>query len=350
MMARYEPAYEMPAATSHTPQHQPRDYRHIEVGPLSGALGAEIGGVDLSALEPHGFEEIHQALLDHQVLVFRDQRLSPDAQASFAERFGPLMRYKFADHLPDNPFVTEIRSEPEDIFNFGGGWHSDSMNFERPPMLTLLYCVESPAVGGDTSFASLYLAWQSLSPGMQRLIRDMHQITATSLSYGSSTAVGTDEFKQQVSTPTKMRPDEEDEEFEHPVVRTHPDTGRLALYLSSAYSARFVSMTRSESLPLMRHLWNRATQPEFTCRVGWKPGTLTMWDNRCCAHYAHNDYPGLRRVMHRVIVQGQRPSLRFPPDTKSAGRSPSSKDVRKTTRSSSSSSSPHVIGVAMKPG
>ena len=275
--------------------------------PLSGALGAELTGVDLNTLNDAVFDEIHQALLDHQVLTFPGQKLTPASQAAFAARFGELMNYRFVEPMSEHPFVTEIRSEPNDRFNFGGGWHTDSMNFEHPPKLTLLNCVETPAVGGDTSFANLHLAWDSLSDGMRRLLRDMRIAAATSLSYGTSTAVGSDDFKQQTSTPTQITTEQEDEEFFHPIARTHPDTQRLALYLCSAYSARFDGTTRTESLPLMRHLWEHAIQPEFTCRVIWKPGTLTIWDNRCCMHYAHNDYPGQVRVMWRVIVEGEKP-------------------------------------------
>ena len=226
--------------------------------------------------------------------------------SSFATRFGPLMTYKFVDPIPEHPHVTEIRSAPEDRFNFGGGWHTDSMNFERPPSLTLLSCREGPAVGGDTSFTNLHMAWDSLSEGMRRLLQDMQMLNATTLSYGASNA-----YKGSIgrmSTAIKISSSDEEEEFPHPIARTHPDTGRQTLYLCSAYSARFVGMTRDESLPLLRYLWDHATQPEFTCRIGWRPGTLTMWDNRCCMHYAHNDYPGQVRAMWRVIVEGERPS------------------------------------------
>ena len=306
-MTTYEPAYQMPVATSHSPQQRPRSFTHIKVRALSGALGAEVSGIDLRSLDDGQFEEVRWALLDHQVLTFPNQSLTLRDQTVFAERFGPLMHYKFVDPLPEHPYVTEIRSEPTDRFNFGGGWHTDSMNFERPPKITVLNCTENPEVGGDTSFANLYLAWDSLSDGMRRLLRDMRVVAATTLSYGTSTAVGSDDFKDRTSTPTQMKPEEEDEEFEHPIARTHPDTNRLALYLCSAYSARFAGMTRTESLPLMRHLWEHAIQPEFTCRVLWQPGTLTLWDNRCCMHYAHNDYPGEVRVMWRVIVEGEKP-------------------------------------------
>ena len=307
-MTTYQMTYKMPEATLHEPQRHPRPYTRVTVRPLSGAIGAQISNVDLGKLDDTAFAEIHQALLDHQVLSFPDQQLTPETQLAFAERFGPLMHYPFANEMPEHPFLTEIRSEPADRFNFGGGWHSDSMNFERPPKITMLYCRVCPEVGGDTSFANLYLAWDSLSDGLKRLLKDMRAMAATSMSYGSSTDVGAEDFKQRVSTPTKMRPEQEDEEFAHPVARTHPETNRTALYVSSAYSARFARMTQAESLPLLKHLWDHAIQPEFTCRVAWRSDTLTLWDNRCCLHYAHNDYSGALRSMWRALVAGDRPT------------------------------------------
>ena len=306
-MTKYQMAYKMPQATLHPPQRQTHDYRHILVRALSGALGAEVAGVDLGKLSDDAFLEIEQALLDHQVLSFPDQALTPQGQLDFAARFGPLMHYPFAAEMASHPYLTEIRSDPSDKFNFGGGWHSDSMNFEVPPKITMLYCRVCPEVGGDTSFSNLYLAWDALSDGLRRLLRDMRAMAATSMSYGSSTDVGQQDFKQRIATPTRMAPEQEDEEYSHPVARTHPQTGRLALYVSSAYSARFQDMTQAESLPLLKYLWELAIQPEFTCRVSWKPDTLTLWDNRCCMHYAHNDYSGAARVMWRALVRGERP-------------------------------------------
>ena len=306
-MSQYEAAYNVPEAVADSLQQQPREYKHFKVRPLSGALGAEITDVSLSSLTATAFQELRQAFSDHLVLTFPGQGLDMHQQVEFAGRFGPLMRYNFVQSVPGHDYVTEIRSAPGDKFNFGGVWHTDSMNFERPPKITLLQCREAPAVGGDTSFANLYLAWETLSVGMQKLLRHMHAVAATSLSYGSSAEHGREDFKQRTATPTQMEANEENDEFEHPVARTHPDTGRLALYLSRDYSAHFVGMTRSESLPLMRYLWEHASQPSLTCRVSWRPETLTMWDNRCCKHYAHNDYPGNVRVMWRTIIEGESP-------------------------------------------
>lgn len=306
-MTTYEMAYTMPTSTLNKPQLTPRNYRSFDVRSLSGALGAEITGLDVKCVSDDAFGELHQALLDHQVLTLPDQTIGPADQIEFARRFGEPMNYDFAAPVESHPLVTELYSRPDDRFNFGGGWHTDSMNFERPPKITMLHCKTAPAVGGDTSFANLYLVWESLSEGFRELLLPLRAVAATSMVYGSSFNVGSDDFNQSSGTPTQIRPEQEDEEFAHPVARVHPETGRVAMYSCAAYSARFEGMTQAESLPLLRQLWERAIQPEFTCRVSWKPGTLTLWDNRCCTHYAHNDYSGQTRVMHRVIVAGEVP-------------------------------------------
>lgn len=307
-MPNYQQTYQMQPAARYAPQQNPGRYDLIEVTPLSGALGARITGIELADMDHAGFDEIHRALVDHLVLTFPDQKLEPGDQIAFARRFGKLMHYPFAKCMAGFPEITELISEPSDVFNFGGSWHTDSPNFERPPKITMTYCVTCPQTGGDTSFANQYLAWETLSDGMRRLLEGLTAMHSTSLSYGSSSHVGKTDVKSHTSTPTAVPTGGDEEEFEHPVGRTHPETGRKALYVCDAYAARFARMTQEESLPLLRHLWAHASLPEFTCRIGWQPGTLTLWDNRCAMHYAHNDYPGEHRVMRRVIIEGERPA------------------------------------------
>lgn len=307
-MPGYQQTYEMQRAAVHPPQQHPGSYDQITVTPLTGALGARVEGIDLADLDDAGFAEVERALVDHLVLTFPGQDLEPAAQVAFARRFGPLMDYPFAKTMAEHPEVTELISEPDDMFNFGGSWHTDSPNFELPPKITMTYCAVAPETGGDTSFANQYLAWETLSDGMRRLLEPMTAMHSTALAYGQDSAVGQTAFKAQTSTPTGIGGNaKHDDEFEHPVARTHPDTGRKALYVCDSYAARFAGMTQEESLPLLRYLWAHAILPEFTCRVHWQAGTLTMWDNRCAMHYAHNDYSGQRRVMRRIIVEGEKP-------------------------------------------
>ena len=300
----YQTTYTIQRATVHPPQQAPGSYERIAVAPSSGALGAEITGVDVRRLDDVGFGEIERAFTDHLVLFIRDQDLDPDQLKTFARRFGPLIRWPYAKPMAGHPEITELRSEPDDVFNFGGSWHQDSMNYERPPKITMLYCVECPPVGGDTSYSNQYLAWEALSDELKANLVDRKAVNSAAKSYGGYS--GSDDFKAQTTTALVFDMAQE-HEAEHPVAQTHPVTGRKALYVNDAFTARFADETEEDSLPLLRELWRHAITPEFTCRFRWQPGTLALWDNRCAMHYAHNDYPGFRRVMRRIVIEGDRP-------------------------------------------
>lgn len=278
-------------------------HRPIEVRPIAGALGAEIDGVDLSAdLSEAAFAEIHRAFLEYLVIFFRGQRLDPGGLAAFARRFGPLASYPFVEPLKDHPKVVEIIKEPEQETNFGGCWHSDTSYLEIPPLGTLLYGRQVPPVGGDTLFANMYLAYDRLSTGMKALLEPLVAV--------NSAARVEDRFRVSHLKDGAMKGrlgEEEAFTAEHPVIRTHPATGRKAIYVNRAHSVRFKGMTEAESAPLLDFLFAHATREEFTCRFRWEEGSLTLWDNRCTQHYPLNDYAGHRRVMQRITVEGERP-------------------------------------------
>jgi len=279
-------------------------YRHIEVEPASGKLGAEVSGIDLARdVDDAVFEEIHRAWLDHRVLFFRDQHLSPADQTRFAERFGELDVYPFIEPLPGHPHVIPIVKEKETKSNFGGGWHSDMSYQERPVMATLLYAIEVPPRGGDTLFADMTSAYESLSPGMKRMLDGLRAVFTASKVHGAGG------LYRSADHPMKMQhdPSREQARFLHPVVRTHPETGRKGLFLDAPHVERFEDMRISESKPLMEWLTAHATAPENTTRFRWRVGSLAVWDNRCVQHYALNDYAGHRRVMHRITVKGDVP-------------------------------------------
>ena len=300
----YRQTYRMQPATAHGPQQAPGRYSRMSVHPVSGALGAEVTGAELNDCDDATFAELEQALTDHLALFVRDQSLEPEHQIALARRFGPPMCWPYAKPLEGHPEITELRSEPGDQYNFGGSWHQDSLNFERPPKITMLYCVECPEVGGDTSFANQYLAWDSLSEELKAKLAPMKAVNSAAKSYAGQ--AGTAEVKDHTATPLTFQMEQE-QEVEHPVALTHPATGRKALFVNNAFTARFSGMSEDESLPLLYELWEHAITPEFTCRFRWRPGTLAIWDNRCTMHYAHNDYAGCRRVMRRIAIEGERP-------------------------------------------
>ncbi len=276
----------------------------LDVEPISGALGAEIHGVDLSAdLSNQAFDEIHQAFLDHKVIFFRQQDLDPHQQIAFARRFGPLSVYPFIEGLPEAPEAFEILKAETDKRNFGGAWHSDMSFTTTPPLGTMLFAQEVPTTGGDTLFANTALAYDALSAGMKDMLDGLTGVYSAALK-GSGGRAAT--FKS-ASAMTAKNMDQVDMGAEHPVVRTHPETGQKALYVGRGHTAGLKDMTEAESRPLIDYLADHCVRPEFTCRFRWRVGSLALWDNRCTMHFAIDDYPGQRRRMRRVTIAGDKP-------------------------------------------
>ena len=273
----------------------------LEIRPLSPALGAEIVGVDLAGLLDDGtVRALRAALLEHVVIFCRDQELAPPQLLALAKRFGEVAEYPFVKGLPDFPLVLPVVKEAHDRANFGGVWHTDTAYLERPAMATLLYALETPPVGGDTMFANMYLAYEALSEGMQRLLGGLRAVNVA----GKAAARQT---REEMHAKRGTAADVAATSAVHPVVRTHPETGRRALYVNLAHTVRFEGMTEAESAPLLDYLFAHQIQPEFTCRFAWRPGSLALWDNRASLHYPLNDYHGHRRVMHRVSIAGDQP-------------------------------------------
>lgn len=275
-----------------------------QIAPLAGALGAEILGVDLRRLDDKGWKEIFRAFLQYSVLVLRDQKLEPEDLMKVGARFGEPCHYPFVTGMEGYPYIFEVVKEADETKNFGGAWHSDTAYLARPPLATLLYALETPSHGGDTLFANTTAAYDTLSAGMKNLVDTLVGVNSAELKYGGGRSAmhkkiggmkvhDTDSAGQYVS--------------EHPVARTHPGTGRKALYASRSHTTHFKGMTEEESGPILDYLALHQVRPEFTCRVRWAPGTLTIWDNRCTQHNAINDYHGQRRRMRRLTVGAQTP-------------------------------------------
>ncbi|MCG8562858.1 MAG: TauD/TfdA family dioxygenase [Hyphomicrobiales bacterium] len=280
-------------------------YDAIEVVPLTGALGAEVRGVDLSqSLSNRVKSQIHQAFLDHLMIFFRDQTLEPERHVEIARQFGKPAIYPFLKGLDSAPEINVLLKTEADTVNFGGVWHSDTAYKDCPDMGTLLYAHEVPLAGGDTLFANMYMAYEALSDGMKAMIDGLVAANNSDKSYIGGRAAG---LRKLEGMKGDMKDRIDTLEAEHPVVRTHPETGRRSLYVNAAHTLRFKDMTQEESKPLIDYLCAHAVQPEFTCRLRWQPGTLAVWDNRCTQHFAVNDYSGHRRLMHRVTIEGDRP-------------------------------------------
>jgi taurine dioxygenase len=275
------------------------------IEPLAGALGAEVRGIALSSLEDdNAWKAIRHAFLQYSVLAFRDQALEPADLMRVGARFGEPCFYPFVTGLEGYPYIFEVVKEENETVNFGGNWHSDTTYLAQPPLATLLYAIETPSRGGDTLFTSTYAAYDALSEGMRALLDRLVGVNSASLKV-------TGGRRKMHSTIGGMKVHDmesaDEYEAEHPAVRTHPDTGRKALYVSRSHTIRFRDMSEEESRPLIDFLQAHQTRPEFTCRVRWTPGTLTVWDNRCTQHSAVNDYHGQRRRMRRLTVGAQTP-------------------------------------------
>ena len=288
-----------------SPRNAP--YRHIEVTKIAGAMGAEIDGVDLSKeLDEAVLAEIRGALLDNLVIFFRDQTLTPDSQLAFARRWGQIHLHPFMEGMPSHPEVLEIVKTPADKKNFGGNWHSDQMFSPQPAMGTILYAKEVSSAGGDTLFANLYLAYETLSDGMRRMLDGLRAVSIGDHFKGHDGKSRKDYYADKLSMKVRD-PGNVQTTSAHPVVRTHPETGRKALFVGG-HVHRFEDMSEAESEPLIDFLMEHATRPEFTCRFRWRTGSLAFWDNRCTQHFAINDYPAETRIMHRITVCGDTPS------------------------------------------
>lgn len=275
----------------------------LDVRPIAGALGAEIHGIDLARdLDDSTVAAIRAAWLEHLVVFFRDQSLDTDAFLAFARSIGDPIEYPFVQGLAGYPHVIEVLKLPHESVNFGGIWHSDTTYLERPPMATALIAREVPSFGGDTMWSNMYAAYDGLSPALQALLAPLRGVSSSALADVSKTRE--DRIRDAGDAASATR------EFvaEHPVVRTHPETGRKALFVNVAHTARFAGMTEVESRPLLQYLFEHSVRPEFTCRFRWEVGSLALWDNRCAMHNPINDYHGHLRRMHRITLAGDIPT------------------------------------------
>ena len=275
--------------------------RALEIHPIAGTLGAELSGVDLSRTpDDETIAAIRRAWLEHLVIFFRDQDLPPAKLLAFARRFGEPIEYPFVRGLEEFPEIIPVVKLEHERVNFGGIWHSDTTYLDVPPMASMLIAREVPPAGGDTLFANMYLAYETLSDGMRRLLDGLVAINSSARADVSRTRE--DRLKDSGRADAKK-----EYVATHPVVRVHPETGRRALYVNVAHTVGFEGMTEEESAPILDYLFRHQTRPELTCRFRWRPGSMAFWDNRCAQHNAINDYQTHRRVMHRITLAGEKP-------------------------------------------
>ncbi len=276
------------------------DYKEIGVTPQSTALGAVISGIDLSK-EPskHAMAELEDAFGRYSVIFFRDQNLTPQQHIAMAERWGAINVNRFFKPLDGYPQIAQVIKEANQKENIGGTWHTDHSYDLIPAMGSMLYAREVPTVGGDTLFSSMYLAYEALSEDMKKMLADLKAWHSSRHAFGYSV---TD--SEHFEDGRLANPGQATQDALHPVVITHPLTGRKALYVNADFTVRFDGWTVEESQPILDLLYAHGARQEFTCRFHWEPGSIAFWDNRATWHYAMNDYQGHRRIMHRITLEG----------------------------------------------
>jgi len=275
----------------------------IAVRPIAGACGAEIGGIRIGeAIDDSTTAEIRQALNEHGVVFFRDQEFDAEEHKAFARRFGEIFVHPNYRGMQQDDEIVMIRREPGDQHIVGEDWHTDTTMVAAPPLGAILYAIEVPPYGGDTCFANQAAAYNALSPGMKRMLEGLGAVHTDRMVAGPQ--AGRNAYRS-----TKVREDDSWRETvsTHPVVRTHPETGRKMLFVNAAYTVGFEGMTESESRPLLDYLLQHGHRPEFTCRFRWANGSVAFWDNRSVKHLAVHDAGPFRRLMRRVQIAGDVP-------------------------------------------
>ena len=277
----------------------------LSVAPAGGSAGAIVTGLDLS--RPDGADEIaglRRALLDHLVVALPEQAMSLDDLERLTDALGGRDVTPFVKPMPDRPYVIRILKEPDEKLNFANAWHTDLSYLPAPPSFTILYCLESPPVGGDTVWANQYMAYETLSAGLRETLLGLDAVHSAGPAYGTGGYL--DGVKDKMSTPIEPSKDAY-KEHTHPAVIAHAETNRPALFLNPVYTQRIKGWTNAESQGLLQHIYRHAVNENFTWRLRWAKGTLAIWDNRCTQHFALNDYHGYRREMVRTSVKGTKP-------------------------------------------
>jgi taurine dioxygenase len=272
------------------------------IEPTGGGVGAFVSGVDLAnGVSGNVAGVLREAVGEHGVLFFRDQQLSPDQHIALARSFGDINVNRFFAHVDGHPEIALVAKEPEQRDNIGGGWHTDHSYDVEPAMGSILVARDLPPRGGDTMFANMYTAYETLSDGLKAALEGLNAVHSSRHVFGAKSAYlnrGSD-LKGRLGNTDAAQQD-----AVHPVVIRHPISGRKALYVNGAFTLRFEGWTEQESAPLLDMLYRHAARPEHAYRFQWQPGSIAFWDNRATWHYALNDYHGERRILHRITIEG----------------------------------------------
>lgn len=270
----------------------------MEIQPVSAAVGAEVHDVDLRTIDDAQLAEIEAAWATYGVLFFRNQELAPEDHIAFAKRLAPIDVNQFFQPVEGHAEIAEVRKEPDQRANIGGGWHTDHTYDAVPARGSILVAREVPPFGGDTRFAGVAAAYAALSDGMKEMLRSLEADHTNEHIFGASSKHAR-EVGHRLMNANRVG------SAVHPVVIQHPTTGQPLLYVNGAFTTNFVGWTPAESQALLAFLYEHIGRPEFTYQFRWEVGSIAMWDNRSTWHWALNDYHGHRRLMHRITVAGE---------------------------------------------
>ncbi|MDF1727806.1 MAG: TauD/TfdA family dioxygenase [Sulfitobacter sp.] len=270
----------------------------MEIRPLTPALGAEIIGADLRDADQ--FDAIRQAFVDHSVIVLRDQKITPEDQLTFARRFGPINVNRFFKPVEGHPEIAQVLKEPDQKGAIGEAWHTDHSYDDIPAMGSILHAIETPPVGGDTIFCGMGAALEAMSEPLRQFLGTLRARHGSAHVFGVQATAGDRDRAKRLGNA-----DQATQDALHPVVISHPLSGRKTLYVNPQFTTGIEGLSEIESRGLLNTIFEHCLRPEFQCRVRWQPGDVTFWDNRATWHKAINDYPGHRRYMHRVTVEGE---------------------------------------------
>jgi taurine dioxygenase len=291
-------AYSSAPVAQHDYERLP--YTHFTLERASPFIGAFISGIDLSRpLADEVRTDLDRALAEHGVIFFHHQTITPEQHISLAQYFGEIDINRFFKTVDQYPQIAEVRKEADQKANIGGGWHTDHSYDQNPAKASLLYARDVPNVGGDTLFASTEAAYDALSEGLKHTLAGLRAVHSSRHVFGHGSRQRT-----ETDLPGRvLNPELATQDAVHPVLFTHPDTGRRALYVNPGFTLRFEGWSDQESASLLQFLYEHIKRPEFTCRLAWQRGTLAIWDNRTTWHFAINDYAGQRRLLHRITVR-----------------------------------------------
>jgi taurine dioxygenase len=276
---------------------------NVNIRQASPNVGAFVEGVDLGKdMDTGTVSQLREALGAHGVLFFRDQNLTPDQHITAAERFGQIDINRFFAHLDGFEKIAEVRKEPEQKANIGGGWHTDHTYDQIPAMGSMLLARETPKLGGDTLFSSMFAAYDTLSDGLKATIEKLNAVHSSRHVFGRKARY---KDRGEDLGGRLMNPELAQQDAVHPVVIRHPISGKKAIYVNPGFTLRFEGMTDQESQPLLQTLYAHCQNQAFVYRFQWEPGSIAFWDNRATWHYAVNDYQGERRLMHRITIEGE---------------------------------------------